>query len=167
MLTFSPEAGNTLLIALIAKSLDIADSAVPRASISMTVLQGIILLVVFYFMVNLYHLSHQVIRNYQYLGALEQEVRAQLNPGAESALFTREGTFYWKHRPPLWSCVRWTYIVLLGGLLTTFAGGRFYYDWRTGNVLAAMVNTTISFFTLCYFLAYAVTSTRLDKSPAN
>ena len=117
-------------------------------------------------MVNLYHVSRQVIRNYQYLGALEQEIRAHLNLGSNSVLFTREGTFYWKHRPPLWSCVRWTYIVLLGGLLATFAAGRVYYDWRTGSILATPVNATISLLTLSYFFAYAVTSTRLDKVPA-
>lgn len=163
LLTFSPESGRPLLLALLGKLLSVGDPESLRKSISFVVMQGIIMIVVFYFMLNLYHAAYEVIRHYNYLEAMEKEIRAHLRLELCAVAFTRQSTFYWSYRPPLWSFVRWTYISLLGGLLGTFIAGRFVYDFRAGVLFPMLVDTAISFATLCYFAAYVLVTTRNDK----
>jgi hypothetical protein len=62
---------------------------------------------VFYLTVNLYHRALYVLRNYRYLGKLEEEIREQLKISAESVAFTRESTFYWGDRGALLGAVKW------------------------------------------------------------
>ena len=51
------------------------------------ILQAIFLFVIFYLTVNLYHRSRYVLRNYAYLGLLEEEIRQELALPAWSLSF--------------------------------------------------------------------------------
>src|SRR5712692_6154591 len=120
LLTFRAAQANPLLVYWIAKLLGLSDKdsiAALGKSFPFGLLQSLLLIVVFYLMVNLYHRALYVLRNYRYLGALEREIRKQLGLEAESCSFTRESSFYWSDRPPLLGGVKWFYIVLVGALL--------------------------------------------------
>src|SRR5207245_582466 len=113
--------------------------------------------------VNLYHRSLYVLRSYRYLGALEAEIRQRLGLGTNTVSFSRESTFYWRQRAFLLGTVKWVYIVLLGGLLLAFLGGRMYYDARYSSPWFVLVDVAVSVPTLLYFAAYAASSVGLDK----
>jgi hypothetical protein len=166
VLTFSPAGGQPLLIAWLAKALDINNASgleTLRASIPFTLVQGILFLLVFYFMFNLYQRSYQLIRNFQYLAALEGEIRTAMELPSTSHAFTRESTFYRQQKWPLRRLIKWTYVILLGGMLTTFVFGRLWYDYQSGYRLVTAADAVILTSTLIYYGAYVNFSLRYDR----
>ena len=166
LLTFNPVHTNTLLINCLAKMLSITDDAGKKLlsrSLPYGLLQMIFLVVVFYLMVNLYHRSIGVYRNYQYLAAMEKEIRAAIAINEATVSFTREGSFYWNDHRLMLRAVKWVYIVLLGALLLLFLCVRVYTDFGSRKILLAIAEAVISAFTLAYFIAYACASVGLDN----
>jgi hypothetical protein len=169
LLTFSATQTNPLLVRWIAKVLDVKDKQEIQelaGSFPFGLLQSLLLVVVFYLVVNLYHRALYVLRNYRYLAALEQEIRGHLEAPPKSIAFTREGSFYWSDRTFLQSAVKWCYIVLVGCLLFAFLGGRIYEDFTTRTVVLAVVDLMISIATSLFFLAYARSSISMDTEKA-
>ena len=167
LLTFAPARTNPLLIAWIAKILGMTESdriAELQKSFPFAILQSLLLVAVFYLMVNLYHRALYVLRNYRYLGELEREIREQLKLSADSVSFTRENTFYWSDRAPLLGAVKWVYIFFVGALLFAFLGGRTYHDFNAGNIPLGSVDLAISLPTVVFFVAYAYSSVHLDTA---
>jgi hypothetical protein len=167
LLTFGPAQTNPLLIAWIAKVLGITEGTrieQLQKSFPFAILQSLLLVVVFYLIVNLYHRALYVLRNYRYLGELEREIRSELNLPPASIAFTRESTFYWGDRAPLLGAVKWVYIIFVGTLLFAFLGGRTLHDFRIGNALLGFVDLTISTPTVVFFAAYAYSSVSLDSA---
>jgi hypothetical protein len=169
LLTFSAAQTNPLLVRWIAKALDVTDRQEIQElgrSFPFGLLQSLLLVVVFYLVVNLYHRALYVLRNYRYLAVLEQEIRAQLGLASGSIAFTREGSFYWSDRVFLQSAVKWCYIVLVGCLLFAFLGERAYEDFRTRTLALSVVDLAISIATTLFFLAYARSSVSMDTEKA-
>jgi hypothetical protein len=85
-----------------------------RAALTLpyTTVQFIILILVFYFTVNLYQNAASVLRNYAYLGPVEKEIRAALGFSPGSVAFTRESDFYWGKRPLFFAPVKYFYILI-------------------------------------------------------
>jgi hypothetical protein len=169
LLTFSATQTNPLLVRWIAKLLDVTDKQDIQElgrSFPFGLLQSLLLVVVFYLVVNLYHRALYVLRNYRYLAALESEIRGQLGTPSESIAFTREGSFYWSDRAFLQSAVKWCYIVLVGCLLFAFLGGRIYEDFRARTLALAVVDLAVSIATSLFFLAYARSSVSMDTEKA-
>jgi hypothetical protein len=169
LLTFKVPEANSLLVDLIAKILDIkGDQRIKelRNSFPFGLLQSILLVAIFYLMVNLYHRATYVLRNYSYLGALEAEIRQHLHMPPHSVMFTRESTFYWHGRSPLLGAVKWIYIAFLGSLLLAFLLGRIVDDFRSGNVILAAIDIVIAIPTAMFFVAYAVSSVSMDTERA-
>lgn len=122
-LSFRTPFGDTLLASWIANSAGLTEDTeivALRKSFPYELLQTILLIVIFYLMVNLYHRAVYVLRNYRYLGLLEAEIRSHLNLDANSVSFTRESTFYWDQRSVLSGGVKFVYIGILGALLIAF-----------------------------------------------
>jgi len=166
LLTFRTPETNSILIDLFAKALGVTDANridELRKSFPFGLLQTILLFVVFYLMVNLYHRSFYVLRNYQYLGALEREIRQRLSLQTKSVFFTRESDFYWNSRPFLLGTVKWVYIGLIGTLLLAFLGGRVYDDFQRGIFFLSVVDLAISVTIITYFVAYARSSVVFDS----
>lgn len=138
-----------------------------RQSFPYGVLQSILLVVVFYLMVNLHHRALYILRNYRYLGAVEGEIRQHLNLPEETVAFTRESSFYWGSRGPLLGWVKWIYIVLLGALLLAFLLRQVLNDIEGGTAIFIVIDTILSVITLAFFLAYAKSSVNLDTESAN
>jgi hypothetical protein len=167
LLTFGPAQTNPLLIAWIAKVLGIterAEIAELRSSFPFAILQSLLLIVVFYLMVNLYHRALYILRNYRYLGELEREIRDHLQLSKDSVSFTRESSFYWGDRALLLGAVKWMYILFVGALLLAFLGGRTYRDFGSGNSVLGLVDLSVSVPTIVFFVAYAYSTVSLDTA---
>jgi len=167
LLTFSPAQTEPLLVLWLAKGLGVTEKQGIRdlgAGFPFGLLQSLLLVVVFYLMVNLYHRSLYVLRNYKYLAHLEQEIRNALGLLPDANAFTREGRFYWSDRAFLQGIVKWCYIGLVGCLLFAFLGGRTIEDFRTRTLLLACVDLAISLPTAVFFLAYARASISMDTA---
>lgn len=167
LLNFGTPAANSFLVDLVARMLEISGSARMedlRKSFPFGILQSILLFVVFYLMVNLYHRALYVLRSYHYLGGLEKEIRRHLQLAEEDIAFTREGTYYWGQRPKASSLVKYVYIGLLGLLLLAFLAGRIWDDFRFGNIFWAMVDVAIAIPTFFFFVEYTRASISLDTA---
>jgi hypothetical protein len=169
VLTYRPTDANPLLVAWVAELLDIKEAdrvEQLRNSFPFALLQSILLTVIFYLMVNLFHRALYVLRNYAYLGALEKEIRTALALSDREVAFTRESEFYWKDRPWLLSTVKVFYVLLLGMLLIAFLGGRVIGDFRSVGNLLGVADLAIALPTLLYFGGYAWYTLRLDSKDA-
>jgi hypothetical protein len=98
LITFRTKQTESLLLIWITKGLDQKSVDAIRNSFPFALLETLLLVVVFFLMVNLYHRARFILRNYQYLGLLEAEIRKQLALGQNSTAFTRESTIYWTGR---------------------------------------------------------------------
>jgi hypothetical protein len=114
--------------------------------------------------VNLYHRSTYVLRNYRYLARLEVEIRGQLDLSPSSVAFTREGGFYWGDRTTTQNAVKWCYIVLVGSLLFAFLSQRTYQDLMARPFLLFFVDLVISVAAAFFFVAYARSSVSMDNA---
>lgn len=166
LLTLRVPQANSLLVDLVAKALSVTDPdriETLRKSFPFSILQSVLLLVVFYLMVNLYHRSLWILRHYRYIGRLETEIRQELSLQEPMAAFSREGGFYWTERGQGLGRIKWVYIVLLGLLLLSFLVAKAIDDVRTGSgyLIAADVLTGVP--TLYFYGAYAWSSVGFDR----
>ena len=169
LLTFHAPEANSLLVDLIAKLLGVASPQrieELRTGFPFGLLQSILLIIVFYLMVSLYHRALYVLRNYSYLSKLEKEIRQYLELPEESVFFTRESTFYWQRHSWATDLVTWVYILFLGLLLLAFLIGRIVDDFRIGNIPLAIVDIFIAIPILMFFGAYARSTVTLDTEQA-
>ncbi len=169
LLTFRVPQAEPLLVDIISKLVGITDSAriaELRVGFPFGLIQSIVLVVVFYLVVNLNHRASYVLRNYRYLAGLEQEIRSRLNP--PSIAFTRESTFYWSDRKQsrVWGAVKWVYLGMLGFVLLAFLGGRLLEDLWARNFVLGAVDLAIAIPTLIFFYDYARTSIVQDTATA-
>lgn len=167
LLTFEVPQANSLLVDFLAALASVQDEAridELRDGFPFGLLQAIILMVVFYLMVNLYHRAAYVLRNYRYLAELEREIRAELALDPEAVAFSRESSFYWRDRDQskLSGLVKWAYIGLLGLLLVVFLGGRIAGDLGDGNLWLVTADLAIAVPTLLFYLEYARSSVSWD-----
>jgi hypothetical protein len=146
-----------------------------RGGFPFELLQSILLFIVFYLMVNLYHRNISVLRSYRYLDRLEDEIRAMMEADETSVAFTREGKFYWSQRTPVtgrlhtlgsWAMgmVKYAYSILLGFLLIFFLGSRLLASLQNGLSTISLIELVFAPFILLYFGAYVSSSLNLDSA---
>ena len=167
LLTFKVSQAQPLIVDLIAKIFAIKDTAriaALRISLPYGLIQSILLMVILYLMIILYHRTTFILRNYQYLDAVEKEIRKGLKFPDDRVAFSREGSFYKEHKPYLAKFVGLAYIVMLGVLLTVFLGMRVYADLTSGNVWFTIIDVLLSLSALIFFGAYAHASSSIIKS---
>lgn len=167
LLTFNIPQANFILIAFLAKQLGITEPIQVRElynTFPYGILLMILMLIVFYLMVNLFHRVVYVLRNYQYLACLEKEIRHYLSFSKNSLYFTRESTFYENNRNVFINSVKWVYIIFLGILLLTFISHRVYSEFVAKNYLVVSVEIFISIIIIIYFIAYAYSSVKFDSN---
>jgi hypothetical protein len=168
LLTYRPADTNPLLVDWIAKLLGIEDKeriATLHNSFPFALLQGILLTVVFFLMVNLFHRSLYVLRNYAYLGAIEKDIRDALGLSDEAS-FSRESEFYWKKRPSLLGTVKYFYVFVLGALLSAFLVGKTVGDVINGSWILVLVDGLFVIVIGIYYTGYAWYTLRLDSKDA-
>ena len=156
---------DSLLVAAIAKFLDITDQAVKTDLLEkfpFNILLSGFLVVMFYLMQRLYSTNLSVMRNYLYLGALEAEVRKYLGLPTGSISFTREGSFYWGRRSRIQAMSKYYYVVVLFIILVPFIGFKLIADLESPNLLVIAVDVVVSLMAGLYWWAYARSSFQLD-----
>jgi hypothetical protein len=158
LLTFNASQAQPLLVDVIAKLLSIESAERQqelRTSFPYGLIQTILLMVVLYLTLVLYHRTAFIQRNYRYLAQLETEIRSAIGLASPSVAFTREGRFYETNSPVLRHAVGLAYIGMLGLLLLAFLGMRIYTDATGGNWLVAVIDSVLALPTLVFFGAYA------------
>ncbi len=161
LLTFNVPQAQPLLADLITKVLGITDTkraAELRNSFPYGLLQSILLMVVLYLTLLLYHRTATIQRFYRYMAILENEIRLGLGLNGDTASFTRESTFYQAYKPVLGRFVAATYIGMLGLLLASFLGFRIWVDVASGDWWVASVDVALALPTLIFFYGYARSS---------
>jgi len=161
LLTFNVPQAQPLLVDLVMKVLGITDTnraAELRTSFPYGLIQSILLMVVMYLMLILYHRTATIQRFYKYMSLLENEIRDSLALPSTAASFTRESSFYQAHKPVLGRFVAASYIGMLGLLLVSFLGLRIVGDITTGNMWVAVVDVVLAIPTLVFFYGYARSS---------
>jgi hypothetical protein len=177
------------LAALLGKDIDTYINAL-QGSLTLQFLQSFLVVVIFFLMFNLYHRTIGILRNYLYLGGLEDELRYLLKLQNDTIAFSREGDFYWKTRRDIdqsgkvefqdkiagfgqWFA-KWVYILLLSSLLAGFIWIRIKADisYLTTHLQPTesniawwilIVDVIMLLLTTLYFVSYAAASVRLDK----
>jgi len=161
LLTFNVSQAQPLLVDVIAKVVGITEATrlrELRQSFPYGLIQSILLMIILYLMVILYHRTAFIRRCYYYLGAVEPEIKVSLGLPENAVAFTRESRFYHQHKSPFARFVAITYIGMLGLLLTVFLGVRIYTDFSSGNALVGIVDVALAGPTLLFFVAYARSS---------
>jgi hypothetical protein len=169
-LTFSPtENVQPVLSKWIGTALKIEEAKAGQ-SFPFGLIQVVLMVGIFYLMMNLFHRAHNVLFYYGYLGRLEGEIREALKLPEESIFFTREGRAYWKDRNKSsfrkfgLDAVKFIYVALIGVLLAPFLFKRLYDDFGARHWVFWAVELLIALCTLFYFFQYAASSFKLDKS---
>lgn len=99
-------------------------------------LQTILLMVILYLLIQIYHRTTHIKRTYNYLKELETDIRAALASHAGTHSFTREGDYYYNpdNQPQLMKLTGIIYSLLLGALLLLVSFGGFWMgDSATGK----------------------------------
>lgn len=123
--------------------------------------QTILLILVFYLMVQLYNRSTTVVMNYAYLGRLESEIRWAFAFGPRDIAFTRESQHYWYRRPLFFSLIKYFYVLIIGALMAFYYWVRLSQDRE--NLTMLIVDGIVGVPTLVVFLAYAYQSIVYDR----
>jgi hypothetical protein len=149
-----------LLVDFIANTVGVEgdDRDALRTGFPYGVVQSILLMVVLYLIVILYHRTVTILRNYQYLAGLEEEIRRGLARDDLRVSFTREGAFYRENRPTVSRYVAVAYVGMLGLLLAAFLGMRIYTDVREAAWAFAAADVALAVPIVYFFTAYAVAS---------
>ncbi|MGC1375695.1 MAG: hypothetical protein WA821_05720 [Anaerolineales bacterium] len=156
---------NSLLVDAIAKLLGITDPARIAQlykDFPFDILLSVFLVIIFYFMQKLYSTNLSVMRNYLYLGAVEDEIRQHLGLSAGSVAFTREGRFYWGERTMTQKISKWYFVVVISILLLPFLILKLANDVSLGNGLVMVADFLVALMTLAYFIEYARSTVTLD-----
>lgn len=167
LFNFDATASKSLLVEGTLKFLNITEPGVRdalRSSPLLGFVQTILLAAVFYLMSNLYNRTVGVLRNYQYIGGLEKEIRLRLGFQEGEVSFTREGGYYWTKRPTglEWSKIFYTGLLTL--LLVASFAFRIKNDVDGQNWLLATIDLLIAIPTAYYLWNYAHAASDLDKS---
>ncbi len=159
-----PEA-SSLLVDAIVKILGITDQnriSQLYKNFPTDVLLSIFLVIVFYLTQKLYTTNLAVLRDYQYLGAIENEIRTHLNLPEESVLFTREGKYYWGRRTITQVMSKWYFILVIFIVLLPFLFLKISADVSLGNSILIIIDSAIGIMTLVFFVGYAQSAINLD-----
>jgi hypothetical protein len=128
------------------------------------VLLSVLFVVVFYLMQRLYATNLSVLRNYLYLGALENEIRERLLLTEEKVFFTREGKFYWTRRSFTQTMSKWYYILVVAIVLFPSLILKLIDDFCSSNTLIMMADIVVAFMISIFFIEYARSAIKLDIS---
>ncbi len=161
LLNIKGSQAHPLLVDAIINYLDISDQNRVddlRKSFPIGLIHSILLMVILYLMVQLYHRTITITRNYSYLGKMEDEIRKDLGVVGDKISFTREGKFYNDNSPSSTKYIRYTYLIMLGLLIITFLVVRFQSNFSSENVVTIIWDTALGLTILFFYGAYVYVS---------
>jgi len=188
LLTANQSSTDSFFLALVAKLAGVKEDDINRLreSFPYVVLHGLLVVLVFYFMTDVFRLNANIIRNYEYLRGLEPDLRDELGLHVDDAAFSRETAFYDSFRVKWSGLVKYAYVLIVGGMLAFFLLFRITSDWPMDGFTMAqpvtwqavaqwftrhfllMVDFVVGGMTVLMYLAYAWLSLRPPrrKQPA-
>jgi hypothetical protein len=136
LLTANPSDTDSLLIGLLAKLAGVGENEVQKLkeSFPYVVLHGLLVVLVFFFMTDVFRLNANIICNYAYVRSLERDIRRELGLAASHAAFTKESAFYDEYRIPWNWTVKFAYALIVGGMLALFLTFRITSDWPSSGI---------------------------------
>lgn len=131
LLTANHKETDSLVIAFLAKLAGVKEMEVDKLkeSFPYVVLHGLLVVLVFYFMTDVFRLNANIIRNYAYLRGLEREIRDELGIAADEIGFSKEGEFYDSFKIRGNAALKIAYVLIVGGMLVLFLLFRVTSDW--------------------------------------
>jgi hypothetical protein len=157
---------SSLLVDAIVKLLGITDQnriGQLYKNFPIDVLLSIFVVIIFYLTQKLYTTNLSILRDYQYLGAIENEIRAHLALPKESVLFTREGNFYWTRRTIMQVMSKWYFILVIFLILLPFLFLKISADVGSGSTILTLFDGTLGIMTLIFFVGYAQSAIKFDN----
>lgn len=161
LLTFNVAETQPLLVDIIAKLCGITDASRMlelRKSFPYGIIQSIFLIVTLYLMINLFHKTRFIKRNYEYLGGLESDIRSAMSLQNSNVSFTREGAFYSQNYSVSSKITGLSYVLILGVLLISFTAMRLITDWDSKQLYNFSIDLLISIALAYFFISYALIS---------
>ena len=165
LFTVDANSSTSLLTNGIAKVLEkpeLAESL--KGSLLLKNVQTLLLAIGLYLLSGLYNRTVTVLRNYQYLGALEREIRAQLGLHEKDFSFTREGEFYWRTRTPVLKRNRQIFALFLATLLLISFVTRVYSDVLNRDYIIGLPDLALGLASLYYLWGYHNVSRDMDRA---
>lgn len=193
LLTFEVDGAEPLLVDIIAGFFDITDCNTVtdlRTSFPFGLIQSILLMIILYLNVQLFHRTINIARYYKYIEKLELEIREILfekdykeNFKKESndqestnqsirelllkedyiASFTRESKHYASTKHFLSGWIQFAYFIMLGGLLSAFISGRIISDFSNNqHWLLIASDIIISLAILLSYFGYVDSAAELN-----
>jgi len=156
---------NIVLAAATIKWLSLNDQSVIdalRNYFPFDVLPSMALIIIFYLMQRLYSTNLSVLRNYLYLGSVEDEIRAELKLTPKKVSFTREGDFYWGRRSLAQNISKWLYVIIIFIALMPFVALKTIGDFVSQNYIVGAIDVIVSILTFVYLWEYAASAQKLD-----
>jgi hypothetical protein len=166
---------DTFFLYIVGKLAGVPDTDVAkvRESFPYVVLHGLLVVLVFYFMTDVFRLNANIIRNYAYLRGLERDLRDELAMHPASTAFSKETDFYEAFKVRGSGAIKYAYVLLVGGMLAFFLVFRVTSDWPSNGFdvvqlrswqtftpwlerhLLLLVDLVVGGMTVLMYLAYA------------
>ena len=145
--TANPGETDGFLVTLLAKFAGVAEADISklRESFPYVVLHGLLVVLVFYFMTDVFRLNANIMRNYEYLRGLESDIRDELALDPASTAFSKEGDFYDEFKVKGGGAVKIAYVLIVGGMLAFFLVFRLTSDWPSAGLGLAQLGSWQAF----------------------
>jgi hypothetical protein len=147
LLTANASATDSFLITILAKLAGVPEAQIDklRESFPYVVLHGLLVVLVFYFMTDVYRLNANIIRNYEYLRGLERDLRDELRLAPAQVAFSKETDFYDTFKVAGNGVIKFAYVLLVGGMLAFFLVFRITSDWPANGFGLAQLGSWQTF----------------------
>jgi hypothetical protein len=141
--TANPGETDSFFVGLLAKFAGVTDADIGklRESFPYVVLHGLLVVLVFYFMTDVFRLNANIIRNYEYLRGLERDIRDELALDPGSTAFSKETDFYDEFKVKGNWAVKVAYVLIVGGMLAFFLLFRLTSDWPSAGLGLAQLGS--------------------------
>lgn len=157
-LTFNVAEAQPLLIDIITKSIGITDASrisELRKSFPYSVVHSALLLIIMYLIINLYHRSAFIHRNYVYLSKLEEDIRSRLSINQESKVFSRESAFYDENKTFASKYIGVIYVLVVSFFVLSFLSVRLYLDVLSASKLIIFYDISVGLVISIYLYSWA------------
>lgn len=157
-LTFNVTEAQPLLIDIITKSIGISEPDrinELRKSFPYSIVHSVLLLVVMYLIINLYHRSSFIHRNYKYIEKLEDDIRVRLSIPNDSKVFTRESSFYQENKTSASKYIGLIYVLVVSFFVMSFLFVRIYTDFLSASKLIILYDVIVSIVISYYLYSWA------------
>ncbi len=130
-------------------------------SLPFTLLQVALMIVILYLVINIYHRTRGIFRNFIYLNKLELTIHDKLKLG-DATGFGRENSYYQNDLPSFQTVTKLVYVVVLGMLFCAI-GNALYFSAQTQTLTSVLLQAIPFAGVTVYYALYAFSVIFLDN----